>query len=45
MLAGGVIGSALAWARLPERTSAAVQKALAVLALLLPCLAWWLAYR
>lgn len=45
MLAGVAIGAVLAWARLPERTSPGMQKALAGIALLLPCLAWWMAWR
>ena len=43
MLAGGVLGAALAWAQLPQRTAPGGQKCLAALALLLPCVAWALA--
>ncbi len=44
MVAGGGIGALLAWGRLPQKTSPGVQKGLALLALILPCLAWWMAY-
>jgi len=44
MLAGGMIGLAIAWARLPERTPPWLGTALAWGALLLPCLAWWVAW-
>jgi len=40
MLSGVILGIILAWTRLPEKTSERGQKALAVLALVLPGIAW-----
>lgn len=45
MLAGCGIGAVLAWTHLPQKTPPWGQKILALLALLLPSLAWWLALR
>jgi len=45
MLAGVLIGAVLAWGHLPQKTPPWGQRLLALLALLLPVLAWWLALR
>lgn len=44
MLAGGAVGFVLAWTRLPQRTPPAMQNLLASAAVLLPWIAWAIAY-
>ena len=44
-VSGGCLGVALAWARLPQRTSDWLQTVLAIVALFMPCAAWLIALR
>jgi rhomboid protease GluP len=43
MFGGVLVGTFLAWTQLPQRTSERGQKGLALLAVLIPVVAWWLA--
>ena len=44
MLVGGILGVALAWARLPQRTPVWARAAAGAAAFFLPWVAWWIAF-